>query len=172
MSPRSRLLRSGASLLRVLPLIFLLILLLGGGLLAQAGHAGSTDAKAARAPIEHRVVILIDSDNEQVMRHAIGYTVNLSRDYAEKSEKLKIEIVTNGSGIKLFRADISPLQEPLEALRQTIPNVTYTVCDSALKIAEQKEGKSIPIILGARLVPLGIGRVVELEEAGWSYIHG
>ena len=95
-----------------------------------------------------------------------------SRAYAEKNETLKVEIVTNGSGIKLFRADTSPLQEPLAALRQNIPDVTYTVCDAALKIAEQKEGKSIPLIPGAGLVPLGIGRVVELQETGWSYIHG
>lgn len=153
-------------------LVLLFALLLGGGLLAATAQAGSADAKEARQPTEHRVVILIDSDNEQVMRHAIGYTVNLSRAYAEKNETLKVEIVTNGSGIKLFRADTSPLQEPLAALRQNIPDVTYTVCDAALKIAEQKEGKSIPLIPGAGLVPLGIGRVVELQETGWSYIHG
>jgi intracellular sulfur oxidation DsrE/DsrF family protein len=121
---------------------------------------------------EHRVVILIDSDNEKIMGHAISYSLNISQSYARKNEKVKIEIVANGSGIKLFRADISPLQQLLAVLRQSIPDVVYSMCDSSRQIAEHKEGHPIALILGARLVPFGIGRVVELQESGWSYVHG
>jgi len=106
------------------------------------------------------------------MGHAISYSINITRSYALKNEVVKIEIVANGSGIKLFRADTSPLQQPLAVLRQAIPGIVFSMCNSSKQIAEQKEGHSIDLVIGARLVPFGIGRVVELQESGWSYVHG
>jgi len=106
------------------------------------------------------------------MGHAISYSINITRSYALKNEVVKIEIVANGSGIKLFRADTSPLQQPLAVLRQAIPGIAFSMCNSSKQIAEQKEGHSIDLVIGARLVPFGIGRVVELQESGWSYVHG
>jgi intracellular sulfur oxidation DsrE/DsrF family protein len=120
----------------------------------------------------HGVIILIDSDDEKVMGHAISYSLNIVRSYSQKNKTVQIEIVANGAGIKIFRADTSPLQPALAALRQTIPGIVFSMCGSSKLIAEQKEGHSIDLIAGARLVPFGIGRVVELEEGGWSYIHG
>lgn len=121
---------------------------------------------------EHRVVILIDSDDEKVMRHAISYPMNLTRAYAARNERVKVEIVANGPGIKLLRADTSPLRQPLAALQQMFPDLVLSMCDVSRQIAEQKEGQAIELIPGARLVPFGVGRLIELQEAGWSYIHG
>src|SRR5438128_297142 len=72
---------------------------------------------------EHRVVFLIDSDDDKVMGHAISYSMNITRAYASVNQRVTIEIVANGAGIKLLRADISPLQQPLAHLRQTIPGI-------------------------------------------------
>ncbi len=142
-----------------------------------AGVSGLIVAKSALADSslqtkQHRVVILIDSDDAKVMGHAISYAINLERSFAAKSETVQIEVVANASGIKLLRADTSPLQEPLAAVRQVVPGIVFSMCDSSRRLAEQKEGHAISLIPGARLVPFGIGRVVELEEAGWSYVHG
>jgi intracellular sulfur oxidation DsrE/DsrF family protein len=153
--------------------LFLIIALAGmWGAAALPSGSHRALAKSSSAILEHRVVILVDSDDEKIMGHAISYSINITRSYAMKNESVKIEIVANGSGIKLFRADTSPLQQPLAALRQAIPGIVFSMCDSSKQIAEQKEGHSIDLVAGARLVPFGIGRVVELEESGWSYIHG
>jgi uncharacterized protein len=120
----------------------------------------------------HQAVILIDSDDEKVMGHAISYSMNLTTAYARTSEAIRIEVVANGSGIKLFRADISPLQQPLATVRLSIPGIVFSMCNSSKLIAESREERTIELIPGARLVPFGIRRVIELEEQGWSYIHG
>jgi intracellular sulfur oxidation DsrE/DsrF family protein len=163
---------SAANRLR-LWLLFSIVVLAGIGTLAALASASRMAmAKSPPPTSQHRVVILVDSDDAKVMGHAISYSVNITRAYALKGEAVKIEIVANGTGIKLFRADASPLQQPLAALRQIVPGIVFSMCNSSRQIAEQKEGRSIDLIAGARLVPFGIGRVVELEEAGWSYIHG
>lgn len=136
------------------------------------GMLADKSARANAPSKEHQIVILIDSDDEKVMGHAISYSMNISRAYAVKNDKVRIEIVANGAGIKLFRADTSPLRRPLAMLKSSMPDVVFSMCDSSRRIAEQKEGHAIELIPDARLVPFGVGRIVELQEAGWSYIHG
>lgn len=132
---------------------------------------------AASAPVPsptiktHRVVVLVDTDDIQVMKHAISYSFNLTRYYDAKSEPVTIEVVANGAGIKLFRTDISPLQEILVTLHTAVPEIVFSVCASSKAIAEQNEGHPITIIDSARLVPFGIGRLIDLQEAGWTYVH-
>ncbi len=91
----------------------------------------------------HHVVILIDSDDEKIMGHAISYSVNITRAFVVRHQRVQIEIVANGSGIKLLRADTSPLQQPLAMLRQTYRTLPSGMCDSSRQIAEQKEGHTI-----------------------------
>lgn len=141
------------------------------GLLAGAAILMAGGAAAAKEDLADGVVILIDSNEPYVMGHAISYSANLSRHFADRGAKLLIEVVANGKGIDVFRADKTPLVEPLATLRQSLPNLTYSMCASSKTIAEAKEQISIPLISGASLVPFGIGRVVDLQLKGWAYIH-
>jgi intracellular sulfur oxidation DsrE/DsrF family protein len=36
---------------------------------------------------------------------------------------------------------------------------------------EKTEGKAVPIIADATLVPSGVVRLMELQEQGWSYVR-
>jgi intracellular sulfur oxidation DsrE/DsrF family protein len=141
-------------------------LLAGASILTAGGPAAAKEDRLTEG-----VVILIDSNEPYVMGHAISYSANLSEHFADRGARLLIEVVANGKGIDVFRADKSPLVEPLATLRQSLPNLAYSMCTSSKAIAETKEQISIPLISGASLVPFGIGRVVDLQLKGWAYIH-
>lgn len=141
-------------------------LLAGASILTTGGAAASKDDRLVDG-----VVILIDSNEPYVMGHAVSYSANLAKHFADKGARLLIEVVANGKGIDLFRADKSTLTEPLATLRQSLPNLAYSMCASSKAIAEAREQIAIPLIAGASLVPFGIGRVVELQLKGWAYIH-
>ncbi|MGO9135670.1 MAG: hypothetical protein ACLP8A_16685 [Methylovirgula sp.] len=141
----------------------------GSALAAERGANVSTKALSPRK--HHRIVLLIASDDERVMRHSLGYSVNLKKYYLSKGEEAMIEIIANGSGIKAFRADTSPIEMPLIALRNSFPDIQYSICNSSKMIAESTEGHPISLIQGASLVPFGIGRLIDLQEAGWTYVH-
>ncbi|AWL93218.1 MULTISPECIES: DsrE family protein [Bradyrhizobium] len=141
-------------------------LLAGASILTAAGTAAAKEDRLTEG-----VVILIDSNEPYVMGHAISYSANLAKHFADKGAKMLIEVVANGKGIDIFRADKTPLIEPLVTLRQSLPSLSYSMCASSKVIAEAKEQVSIPLIAGANLVPFGIGRVVDLQLKGWAYIH-
>jgi uncharacterized protein len=146
-------------------------LLLAGGAVAATATAAAANAANKGDRLLDGVVVLIDRNDPYVMGHTISYSANLSRHFAEKGLKLQIEVVANGSGIEVFRADKTPLRDPLATLRQMVPDITLSMCASSKMIAEAKEHVTIQLIEGATLVPFGIGRVVELQMKGWAYIH-
>jgi intracellular sulfur oxidation DsrE/DsrF family protein len=125
---------------------------------------------AARHASSHQVVFQINSEDPAPMRHAVSNAVNLARHYRDKHENLRIEIVAYGAGITMFRADTSPVREILEAIRKEFPEIAFTMCGSSKAIIEQREGRPLPLLDGTEVVPFGIVRLVERQEAGWSYI--
>jgi len=140
--------------------------LIAGTAILTAGRAAAKEDR-----LTDGVVILIDSNEPYVMGHAISYSANLARHFADRGARLLIEVVANGKGIEVFRADKTPLVEPLATLRQSLPNLSYSMCASSKAIAEAKEQVTIPLVAGASLVPFGIGRVVDLQLKGFAYIH-
>ncbi|MDL2409812.1 hypothetical protein PY650_30170 [Rhizobium calliandrae] len=122
-------------------------------------------------PGEHKVVFQVDSNDVTVMKHAISGSINAAQYYRSKHEGISIEIVANATGIEMLRNDTSPLKDAIAALRTIVPGITLSMCGSSKAIAEQKEGYPLPLIEGVRVVPFGVGRLIDLEEHGWVYIH-
>ena len=137
-------------------------------LVAGTAVSGGVTDKSVK---HHRVVFQLNENDEAAMRHAISNSVNLSNAYREKNEPIDIEIVAYGAGINMFRMDTSPVREALQFLHVNNPNIAFIVCGNTKAIMEKKEGHPIMFIDGVRVVPFGIVRIVELQEAGWSYIR-
>lgn len=131
-------------------------------------HPAAAMTQRTRA---HHVVFQVDSDDLAMMKHAISGAINVARFYGAKHESVSIEIVANAGGLKMLRADTSPVLEGIRILRTLVPNVVLSACGSTKQIMEQEEGHSLAFVDGAQIVPFGVGRVIDLEEAGWAYIH-
>lgn len=128
-------------------------------------------AALSRNAVEHRVVFQVDSEDEATMKHAISGSINAAQYYNSRHENVAIEIVANAAGIRMFREDTSPVTDGVRMLRQLVPTIRLSVCGSSKTIAERKEGHSISMFDGVVVVPYGVGRLIDLQETGWSYIH-
>lgn len=154
-----------------LALPVLLILVLGlGGLVTTSVQPVVVQASNS-APVEHRVVFQVNADDLAPMKHAISNSINLVRHYRDVHQSVRVEIVAYGLGITMFRADTSPVRDMLEYMRSNFPEIAFTACGNTKAIVEKREERTIPLIEGTAVVPFGIVRIVELQEAGWSYIR-
>jgi len=72
--------------------------------------------------------------------------------------------------LHMLRADDSPVKERLRSIKSSMPNVTFSACNITKTGMEKAEGRTIEIVPEARIVPSGVVRLVELQEAGWTYI--
>lgn len=139
--------------------LFVIALGIGGGLAANN-----------RTQVHH-VVFQINSDDTVPMKHAISNAINLVKHYRARGQEIAVEFVAYGSGISMFRADASPVLDILKYMRSDFSEIAFTICGNTKAIIEQREGRPMLLVTGTEIVPSGVVRLVELQEAGWAYIR-
>ena len=121
----------------------------------------------------HRVAIQVDQNDPQVMNLALNNATNVIEHYRGKNEEVEIDIVTYGPGLHMLRDDTSPVKDRLKRLKElAFPGkVQFSACNNTKQGMEKTEGKSVPIVSDATIVPSGVVRLMELQEQGWSYVR-
>ncbi len=121
----------------------------------------------------HHVAFQVDQNNPAVMNLTLNNVQQMMDYYHSKGEQAEVEIVAYGPGLMMLRQDKSPVKDRLKRIKEgSFPSsVTYSACHNTMVKMEKQEGHPIPIVPEARVVPGGIVRLVQLEEAGWSYIR-
>ena len=73
----------------------------------------------------------------------------------------------------MLRADTSPVKDRLKRLKElAFPGkVQFSACNNTRQGMERSEGKEVPILSEATLVPSDVVRLTELQEKGWSYVR-
>jgi intracellular sulfur oxidation DsrE/DsrF family protein len=87
-----------------------------------------------------------------------------------RAYELEVEIVRYHDGLHMLRDDTSPVKEEIKQTRAKVPQVTFGACNNTKRGMERREGKTLPIIAEAHIVPAGIVRIVELQEEGYKYV--
>jgi intracellular sulfur oxidation DsrE/DsrF family protein len=118
----------------------------------------------------HRVAFHVDQNDVDVMKLALGNSRNAFELYKARGEEVAIEIVAYSQGLHMLRDDTSPVKAEIRDLRKLIPQVAFGACNNTKTAMEKREGKPVPIIAEATIVPAGVVRLIELQEAGYAYI--
>jgi uncharacterized protein len=140
----------------------------GAGLLAVPFAARKAAAEGEKKL--HRLAIHVDQNDADVMKLALNNTRNANELYKERGEELAVEIVCYSQGLHMLRDDTSPVKNEIHELRKVVPQVAFGACNNTKTAMEKREGKPVPIIPEATIVPAGIVRLVELQEGGYHYV--
>jgi intracellular sulfur oxidation DsrE/DsrF family protein len=105
------------------------------------------------------------------MNVALNNAQNPLKHYEASNEKVQIEFVAYGPGLHMVRSDTSAVRERLSAFAQDNPKVVFSGCGNTMANQSKQENKPISLVAEARVVPTGIGRIVELQEQGWTYVR-
>jgi uncharacterized protein len=121
----------------------------------------------------HRVAIQVDQNDPQVMNLALNNATNVIEYYRGRNEEVEVDIVTYGPGLHMLRDDTSPVKDRLKRLKELASpgKVQFSACNNTKQGMEKTEGKTVPIVSDATIVPSGVVRLMELQEQGWSYVR-
>jgi uncharacterized protein len=130
-------------------------------------------SSALAGEAKHRLAIHVDQNDPQVMNLALNNATNVIEYYRAKNEDVDVDIVTYGPGLHMLRADTSPVKDRLKRVKDlAFPgSVQFSACNNTKEGMEKTEGKEVPILSEATLVPSGVVRLMELQEKGWSYVR-
>src|SRR3954471_20208626 len=134
---------------------------------------GTTTIALAADPKPHRVAIQVDQNDPQVMNLALNNATNVIEHFRGKNEEVEVDIVTYGPGLHMLRDDTSPVKDRLKRLKElAFPGkIQFSACNNTQQGMEKAEGKAVPIVSDATIVPSGVVRLMELQEQGWSYVR-
>jgi uncharacterized protein len=148
-----------------LPLLSAALLLLAAGTTSAQERANRSAAAA------HQVAIHVDDNDAKVMNLALNNAKNILDHYQKKGETVAIEIVTYGPGLHMLRADTSPVKQRIAEMSLAAPELSFSACGNTQVNMARQEGKEVPLMSEARLVPSGVVRLIELQEKGYAYIR-
>ena len=129
-------------------------------------------AKRSVVPaVTHKVAIQVNQNDPAVMNLALNNVKNVIEYYKEKGQKVAIEVVTYGPGLHMLRSDTSPVKDRIVPMALEHSNVTFVACANTQANQSKAEGKPVPIMSEAKVMPSGVVRLLELQEKGYSYIR-
>jgi hypothetical protein len=120
----------------------------------------------------HRIAIQVDQNDPQVMNMVLNNATHVIEYYRGKNEDVDVEIVADGPGMHMLRADTSPVQDRIKHLKELESGkIQFSACNNTKQGMEKTEGHAISIVPEATIVPSGVVRLMELQEQGWSYVR-
>jgi hypothetical protein len=140
--------------------------MLGGLVAARQVHAHHTDTHFEDAS-KHRIVYQCNKADPEYLQHVLFSVGEMLRKYADD-----IEIVVGvfGPGIHLI-ADL-PLRPIPPELQQSASSlaqygVSFHACGNTLKAMGWTETDILPF---AKVVPIGVDDIMQLQEQGFAYM--
>jgi hypothetical protein len=119
---------------------------------------------------EHRLILQVNTNDAATMNLTLNNATNAAQYYEKAGEPVKIEVVAFGPGLNMLREDTSPVKARIETMALSTPEVSFKACGITQEAMRKAEGKDIPIVPQAEVVPSGVVRVMQREEEGWSYV--
>lgn len=119
----------------------------------------------------HKVAVHVDESDPKRINMALNNVQNLKAYYDAAGQKVEIEVVAYGPGLHMLRSDTSPVKDRISTMALEIDGLTFSACGNTLKGMTKKEGKEIPLMTEARMVPSGVVRLIELQEDGYAYVR-
>ena len=119
----------------------------------------------------HKVAIQIDDNDPRLMNLALNNASNIAEYYKAKGDTVQIEMVAYGPGLHMLRADSSPVKDRIAQMSLAIPHLSFAACENTRTNMSKQEGKDVPLLPEARVVPSGVVHLLELQERGFAYIR-
>lgn len=133
------------------------------GLFHPARITKVPEAPESKPFAEHFIVFHISSGDAFAQKLVLNNAQNLANFYGP--DKVLIEIVAYGPGLRtLFRENTYSKR----IKRMAKEGISFTACANTMK-AMGRDLHSLNKV--AKVVPGGVVRITELQEAGWTYIR-
>ncbi len=160
-----------------------LLLLIGGatGWLGHAWSAADGDREITRlfqttqggdfGEESRKIIVQVSTANPARLESALDETEHLLESSRRQHRQLQVEIVANGNGADLLRADVSAYGDRIGLLQASYPNLNLMICGQTLaKLRDQGvEVRLLPNIGIA--APSAVQQIRKRLLQGWDYVR-
>lgn len=115
---------------------------------------------------EHKIVFQISSSNPETQNLVLNNAVNIRKHYGR--DNVDVVVVAYGPGLSLLTAK-NKQADRIKSL--ATEGIVFDACHNTMEAIKKKTGKMPVLTKGVKVVPAGVGQIVELQEKGYKYIR-
>jgi len=118
---------------------------------------------------QRKIILHIDSSDLTVVNAALDEADYLLATYRKANKPLKLDIITNKTGIDIFRPNISPYINRIQKLVDE-EGVELFACIRSIQKAQDREGREVVFMPGVKSTKSAREIIPVRLEKGWVYI--
>ncbi len=138
---------------------------------AIGGVPVAPETPADTTAAQTKVLIQVNTAGAIHHRHALDEIENLLRHYRDTGVNARLEVVINGEGLSLVRADASPYAERIERLQREYGNLTFAACFNTIERLKREQGVTTRLLPGVIVIDSGVAQIMRRQQQGWAYIQ-
>lgn len=125
----------------------------------------------AASDIRNKVIVHIADDKPVQLEQALSDIESLLRYYRDSHETARVQVVLNGRGVGLVRADTSAFAARIARLQKEFDNLTFAACQNTLERLHAEQGAAIRLLPGVIVIDSGVAEIMRRQSQGWTYLQ-
>jgi len=126
----------------------------------------ATDAKESA-----KVLIHVSDGHVDHLKNALDEVESLMQYYRDSKQTARVEVVTNGQGLGLLLADITPFAERVLSMQKQYPGLSFVACQNTIERFQQETGLAAKLLPGVVVIDSGVAQIMRRQHQGWAYIQ-
>lgn len=121
--------------------------------------------------LANKVLIHIADDDTIQVGQALDEIESLLKYYRASGQNARVEVVINGRGLELVRADTSIFAERIHKLQREFDNLTFAACQNSIDRLKREQGILVRLLPGVVVIDSGMAELMRRQNQGWTYIQ-
>jgi len=130
--------------------------------MAQSAQSGQTSPS--------KIMLHVTTEDPVKLAAVLEETENLLQSPASSAGNLKVEVLANGRGLNLLRADNRQFSQRVQELQERYNNLAFIACKKTMDQIEKRSGAKFNLLPDTSTVPSALGKVIKRKQQGWTYI--
>lgn len=118
-----------------------------------------------------KVLVHVNDGSDKQLKDALDDVEQLMAHYRKTGQAAQIELIANGTGIKLLEKDMSPFPERIKHMQKEYANLTFVACKNTLDSIAEETGFESRLIPGVVVIDSGVAQIMRRQHQGWAYIQ-
>lgn len=147
---------------------------LGGWFLHSPSQAPQNAATAQVTPNAEdpaKVLFHVSDGNAEHLKTVLDEVENLMKFYRSTHQQARVEVITNGEGLNLLLAGVSPYAERIQRMQREYDDLTFVACQNTIERFQQELGLHAKLLPGVVVIDSGVAQIMRRQHQGWAYIQ-
>jgi len=136
----------------------------------QTDAASVNNPLAAGSRQPEQVLFHLSSDDQRSAQLLLDQVELVASHYAQANRELRLIVVTNNLGLRLFQVGQSEQAERIGYLYRKYDNIVFVACGTTMgkQIAAGEKVELLPEVI---VVDSGVAELTRRQQKGWKYIR-